>query len=197
MNREFKPFLKETVGSEEMDIDHLKAISLFILLGVLYEGADFKKFLKKTYSLKDFVSNPAIEETLEWLQDSGYISKEFELSDKALFCIFEEDHFYVLSLLSTCGGSCIEDNTHQFVFYIEGLTFKYKNIQAPPSDFSYLGTDVLHLARTLKEIRSIGDIDWNDLKILTMCHSVKYGISTEYASLGGIKGIGHIRANFR
>ncbi len=242
MNREFKPFLKETVESEEMDMDHLKALSLFVLLGVLYEGGNFKNFLKKTYSLKEFVNNPVIENTLEWLKDTGYIGEDFELSDKAIFCIrsgvspvnyeeflyrkkigiyepalirpllftkrfdslydfvkegetFEEDHFYVLSLLSTCGGSCTEDNTHQFVFYIEGLTFKYKNIQAPPSDFSYLGTDVLHLARTLKEIRSIGDIDWNDLKILTLCHSIKYGISPDYASLGGIKGIGHIRAN--
>ncbi len=242
LRKDFKPYLKETVEYEEIDTESLKALSLFILLGVLYEGKDYKRFLKKTYSLKDMADSEKIEEIYEWLNDTGYIIEDKELSEKALFCIrsgvspvnyeeflhrkkigmqdivtvrpllftkrfdglydfvkqgesFEEDHFYIMTLISPCGQSCIEDNTHQFLFYIEGLTFKYRNIQAPPSDFSYLGTDVLHLARTLKEIRSVGDIDWSDLKILQICHSIKYGISPDYASLGGIKGIGHIRAN--
>ncbi len=242
LKREFKPFLKESMESNEVDRDKLKALSLFVLLGILYEGKNYKNFLKKTYSLKEVTDSRKIEEVYEILKDNGYILEKGQLSDKALFCIksgvsplhyeeflyrkkigmqeivmvrpllftkrfdslydfvkqgesFEEDNFYIMTLISPCGQSCIEDNTHQFLFYIEGLTFKYRNIQAPPSDFSYLGTDVLHLARTLKEIRNIGDLDWNDLKILQICHSIKYGISPEYASLGGIKGIGHIRAN--
>ncbi|MDQ7083228.1 MAG: hypothetical protein Q9N34_10030 [Aquificota bacterium] len=108
---------------------------------------------------------------------------------------FPEDDLYVRSRVAPCGHECIKDNTHQFIFYIEGLTFKYRNLQHPPGEFSYLGTDVLHLLRVLLDIRSFGDIDWTNREILEVAHSIKYGISPEHSSLGGIKGIGHVRAN--
>lgn len=238
---EFAPYLKERIREGELSEELEKILSLFILIGFLYEGKNFRRFLKRTFSLKEFSSDPVIEDVYEWLEDTGYIEKN-RLSDKALFCIrsgmspinyeeflrrkllglekvvvirpllfvkrfdglfefvkrgesFPEDEFYIRSKLATCGGECFSDNTHQFLFYIEGLTFKYPNLQNPPGEFSYLGTDALHLIRILLDIRSFGDISWSNEEILRIAHSVKYGLTEEFSALGGIKGIGHIRAN--
>ncbi len=238
---EFTPYLQERIAGGELSEELEKVLSLFILIGFLYEGKNFRKFLKRTFSLKEFSKDPIIDDVYEWLKDTGYIEKN-RLSDKALFCIrsgmspvnyeeflrrkllglerlivirpllfvkrfeglyefvkrgesFPEDEFYIKSKLATCGGECFADNTHQFLFYIEGLTFKYRNIQHPPGEFSYLGTDALHLIRILLDIRSFGDISWSNEEILKIAHSVKYGLTEEFSALGGIKGIGHIRAN--
>ena len=241
LSGEFEPYLKRSVGEGELSHELEKVLSLFVLIGFLYEGKNFRKFLKKTFSLKDYSRDPVIDEIYEWLEDKGYIEGS-RLSDKALFCIrsgmspvnyeeflrrkllgldrlatirpllfvkrfdglyefvkrgksFPEDDLYVRNKLAHCGGECFADNTHQFLFYIEGLTFKYPNLQHPPGEFSYLGTDALHLIRVLLDIRGFGDIDWSNEEILKVAHSVKYGLTEEYAPLGGIKGIGHIRAN--
>jgi len=233
----FKPYLKQ----ESFSGDVFKVISLFILLGFLYEGENFRKFLERTYSLRDLAYSPRIDAVWEWLKERGYIT-EGKLSEKALFCIrsglppqnyeeflrrkqlgletmvyvrpllftkrfdglydfvrkgetFEEDDAFVKQKLLPCAQGCFEDNTQQFLFYIEGLTFKYRNIQNPPGEFSYLGTDALHLLRTMLEIRQIGDLPLTNTQMLAVAHSVKYGITPEYTSLGGLKGIGHIRAN--
>ncbi len=238
---EFVPYLKDKVGSGELSEELEKVLSLFLLIGFLYEGRNFRKFLERTFSLKEFSKDEVIEEVFEWLEETGYIEKN-RLSDKALFCIrsgmspinyeeflrrkllgidrpavirpllfvkrfdglyeflkrgesFPEDEFYIRSKLAPCGGECFSDNTHQFLFYIEGLTFKYPNIQHPPGEFSYLGTDALHLMRILLDIRSFGDVGWSNEEIIRIAHSVKYGLTEEFASLGGIKGIGHVRAN--
>ncbi len=241
MEEGFEPFLKKSVKENSMSNELRKVLSLFILIGFLYEGRNFRNFLKKSFSLRDFAQEPVIDEVYEWLEDKGYIDGS-KLSDKALFCIrsgmsplnyeeflrrkllgldklptvrpllfvkrfdglfeflkggesFLEDEIYVRNKLAHCGGECFADNTHQLLFYTEGLTFKYPNLQHPPGEFSYLGTDSLHLIRTLLEIRSFGDIDWNNREILTIAHCIKFGLTEEYAPLGGIKGIGHIRAN--
>ncbi len=233
----FKPYLKEVLLSNE----RLRVLSLFILIGFLYEGENFRKFLERTYSLRELAYSERVEEVFNWLKDHGYIEGS-RLSDKALFCVrsgmppvnyeeflrrkdiglepviyvrpllftkrfdslfdfvrrgetYEEDLAYIREKLLTCGYDCLKDNTEQFLFYIEGLTFKYRNIQIPPGEFSYLGTDVLHLIRNLLEIRKIGDIELTNEEILRLAHSIKYGITEEYASLGGLKGIGHMRAN--
>ncbi|RUM30466.1 MAG: DEAD/DEAH box helicase [Aquifex sp.] len=236
LREEFKPYLREVFLSEEK----LKVLSLFIL-GFLYEGENFRKFLERTYSLKELAYSPQIEEVYEWLKDKGYIEKG-KLSEKALFCVrsgmppvnyeeflrrkylgleeivyvrpllftkkfdglydfvkkgdtFLEDDRYVREKLLTCGKGCLKDNTHQFLFYIEGLTFKYRNVKNPPGEFSYLGTDVLHLIRTMLEIKKIGDLDLSLKDFLKIAHSVKYGLTLDYSSLGGLKGAGHVRAN--
>jgi helicase len=241
MEEEFTPFLRRIVDTRNL-LEMKKVLSLFILIGFLYEGVNYKKFLRKSFSLRELSDEEVVEEIYQWLCISGYIIGH-KLSDKALFCIrsgmspfnyeeflsrkklnleepvvirplmfvkrfdglfqflkaheeiFEEDRNYIISKLSPCGHTCFEDNTDQFLFYIEGLTFKYKNIHNPPGEFSYLGTDALHLLRTLLEIKRFGDISWDYRKIMSMSHSVKYGLTYEFASLGGIKGIGHIRAN--
>ena len=238
---EFVPYLKEKVRDGYLSEDLEKILSLFVLIGYLYEGKNFRRFLKRTFSLKEFAKDPIIEEVYEWLKDTGYIEGK-KLSDKALFCVrsgmspinyeeflrrkilgldriavirpllfvkrfdslyefvkrgesFPEDELYIRSKVAPCGGECFKDNTHQFLFYIEGLTFKYANIVHPPGEFSYLGTDALHLIRVLLDIRSFGDIDWSNEEILNIAHSVKYGLTEEFSSLGGVKGIGHVRAN--
>ncbi|RLJ70987.1 helicase [Hydrogenivirga caldilitoris] len=238
---EFTPYMKKQVEEGELSEELEKVLSLFVLIGFLYEGKKFRNFLKRTFSLKEYSRDPMIDDIYEWLEERGYIENN-RLSDKALFCIrsgmspinyeeflrrkllrldkltvvrpllfvkrfdglyefvkrgesFPEDEFYIRSKLAPCGGECFADNTDQFLFYIEGLTFKYRNIQNPPGEFSYLGTDALHLLRILLDIRSFGDLDWSNEEILRIAHSVKYGLTEEYSSLGGIKGIGHIRAN--
>ena len=234
---EFKPYLREALLSSEK----IRILSLFILIGYLYEGENFRKFLERTYSLKDLAYSPHIDEIYEWLKINGYIEGK-SLTDKALFCVhsglppvnyeeflrrkalnlepiiylrpllftkrfdglydfvrkgetFEEDYYYIKEKLLPCGNECFKDNTDQLLFYIEGLTFKYKNVQNPPGEFSYLGTDVLHLLRNLIEIKNIGDIELSPREFLEIAHSIKYGLTQEFSSLGGIKGIGHIRAN--
>ncbi|MDW8294035.1 MAG: helicase-related protein [Aquificaceae bacterium] len=108
---------------------------------------------------------------------------------------FEEDLEVVRGMVLPCGRGCLEDNTEQFIFYVEGFTVRYSNIKNPPGEFSYLGADALHLLRTLREIRDGGFYPFSSMDILKIAHSVKYGINPTYASLSGIKGIGHIRAN--
>jgi hypothetical protein len=108
---------------------------------------------------------------------------------------FEEDDHFVRGMLVSCGQNCFEDNTHQFLFYTEGLTFKYPNLRHPPGEFSYLGTDALHLLRLLWELRKNGFLHGDDQKLLLIAHSVKFGLSEDWASLAGVKGIGHLRAN--
>ncbi len=238
---EMVPYLKERLTSGDVGGEAEKILSLFILIGFLYEGLDFRRFLERTYSLKKFADDFYIDETFEWLCEKGYIDGS-ALSDKAKFCLrsgmspvdyeeflrrkyigsdktilvrplifvkrfeslydfvkggesFIEDDMYVRDRVAPFGAECFADNTHQLVFYTEGLTFKYRNISQPPGEFSYLGTDALHLLRVLLDIRSFGDISWSNSEILAVSHMIKYGLSEEYASLGGIKGIGHIRAN--
>lgn len=108
---------------------------------------------------------------------------------------FKEDIQKVAELLIPCGKECFDDNTDQLLFFIEGFTFYYPNISNPPGDFSYLGSDALHLLRTLIELKKIGIENLSNEVILRATHAIKYGLKLEFAPLGGIKGIGHIRAN--
>ncbi|SHK56423.1 DEAD/DEAH box helicase [Thermocrinis minervae] len=108
---------------------------------------------------------------------------------------FQDDRWYVQGkLLATC-DNCFQDNTDQFLFFVEGLTFKYPNLKNPPGEFSSLGTDALHLLRHLIDLRAKGLMNISHRDVVAVCHSVKYGISPEYAAIGGVKGIGHFRAN--
>ncbi len=108
---------------------------------------------------------------------------------------FSEDSNTVRSMLLPCGEECFEDNTDQLLFYVEGLTVRYPNIKNPPGEFSYLGTDALHLLRNLIEINRHGFYRFSSIEMVQIAHALKYGIKPEYSSIAGIKGIGHIRAN--
>jgi len=108
---------------------------------------------------------------------------------------FEEDLQYIRGMLLPCGVDCLEDNTEQFLFYVEGITVRYANLKNPPGEFSYLSTDAIHLLRVLMDINKHGFYRFSTEEMIRIAHSVKYGIRPEYGGLAGIKGIGHIRAN--
>jgi len=108
---------------------------------------------------------------------------------------YDEDWSYAYSLVATGGNNLLADNTHQLVFYVEGLLFKYKNISHPPGEFSSLRTDALHLMRTLYELSKFGIAKFSPSEVLEISHCIKYGIVPEYSSIAGLKGVGHIRAN--
>ncbi len=108
---------------------------------------------------------------------------------------FKKDAERVRELLLTCGLECLDDNTEQLLFFTEGYTFYYPNVSNPPGEFSYLGSDALHLLRTLLELKKIGEVELTAEEMLRIAHSLKYGLREEFAPLGGIKGIGHVRAN--
>ncbi len=108
---------------------------------------------------------------------------------------FEEDYERVLGMLLPCGEECEHDNTHQLLFYTEGFTVRYPNLKNPPGEFSYLGTDALHLLKNLIEINKKGFYTLSTQEMLKVAHALKYGINPEYSSIAGIKGLGHIRAN--
>ncbi|SNZ12210.1 DEAD/DEAH box helicase [Hydrogenobacter hydrogenophilus] len=236
LEKEVSKALKEPIQSSI----NLEALSLFVLLGFLYEGGNYENFLTKTFSYRK-VKKENLKTVMEFLISKGYINKG-KLTPKAIYCVrsgippthfeeflrrlslnmdhlitlrpllhmkkfdslyefvkngesFIEDYHYVAGKLSLCGQKCLADNTDQFIFYTEGLTFKYPNISSPPGEFSYLGTDALHLLRMLMELSKLGVWRLNPQEMLSIAHSVKYGLTIEYASLSGIKGIGHIRAN--
>ncbi len=227
----------KTAIQKEQDQD---ALSFFILLGYLYEGANYRRFLERFYSFGR-VAKKTVESVESFLKGKAYIEKN-SLTPKGLLCVksglpptkleeflrrqeiglpilvvirpllytkrfdilynfvekgesFEEDNHFVMGMVARCGQNCINDNTHQFLFYTEGLTFKYPNLRHPPGEFSYLGTDALHLLKLLWELRKNGLLHADDQRLLLIAHSVKFGLSVDYASLAGVKGIGHIRAN--
>ncbi|MGC8852486.1 MAG: DEAD/DEAH box helicase, partial [Hydrogenobacter sp.] len=236
LEKEVSKSLKEPIQSSL----NLDALSLFVLLGFLYEGGNYENFLTKTFSYRK-VKKENLKAVMEFLESKGYINKG-KLTQKAIYCVrsgippthfeeflrrlslnmdhlitlrpllhmkkfdslyefvkngesFIEDYHYVVGKLSLCGQKCFFDNTDQFIFYTEGLTFKYPNISSPPGEFSYLGTDALHLLRMIMELSKLGVWRLNPQEMISIAHSVKYGLTIEYASLSGIKGIGHIRAN--
>ncbi len=108
---------------------------------------------------------------------------------------FDGDYDYIVAKLSPCGRPCFEDGTDEFLFYLEGLTFKYKNINHVPGEFSQLNSDINHLMLNLLNLVRHNLISLNKAQILKLAHSLKYGLTLDYSALGGIKGIGHIRAN--
>jgi helicase len=99
-------------------------------------------------------------------------------------------------VLSMLGGRDFKDNTFWLLFYTGGYALEYPHIERPPGEFSALRTDALHLFRALYELKRLKFINWSLMEILQITHAIAYGISPEYAFLTGIKGIGHIYANY-
>ncbi len=99
-------------------------------------------------------------------------------------------------IYSMLGGRKFDDNTFWLLFYTEGYAVDYPRIERPPGEFSTLRTDALHLFRTLYELKRLKFINWSLMEILQLTHAIAYGIRPEYAFLTGIKGIGHIYANY-
>jgi helicase len=100
--------------------------------------------------------------------------------------------------LNPLGGKLVymEGGTFWLLFYTEGYALEYPYIERPPGEFSTLRTDALHLFRTLYELKRLKFINWSLMEILQITHAIAYGISPKYAFLTGIKGIGHVYANY-
>jgi helicase len=99
-------------------------------------------------------------------------------------------------VLSMLGGRDFGDNTFWLVFYTQGYAIEYPRIERPPGEFSTLRTEALHLFRTLYELKRLKFISWSLTELLQITHAIAYGVPPEYSSLAGIKGIGHIYANY-
>jgi helicase len=116
--------------------------------------------------------------------------------DSFSYFIKEVDAAHRSKIYSMLCGLDFEDNTFWLLFYTEGYTVEYSHIERPPGEFSTLRTDALHLFRTLYELQKLKFINWSLMEILQITHAIAYGIPPEYAFLTGIKGIGHIYANY-
>ncbi len=88
-----------------------------------------------------------------------------------------------------------EDGTDELWAYLNGRLFHYPNISNPPGELGFSLVDIYHLARAIIALRKKGYILITDEDILRVMHSYRYGLPMEYAPLGGMKGIGFIRAN--
>lgn len=75
------------------------------------------------------------------------------------------------------------------------MTFYYPNIVSPPGEFSAIRTDALHLIRVLLHLRNLKVMILSNYEILSLAHTIKYGIPIGYSQLGAIPKIGHIRGN--
>ncbi len=202
--KSFEKYLQDTYSFKKLRKEKMRRIENFLRNYGYLEGyspstkglfcirtgippLNFEEFLKRKSLSLDVIST--IRPLMHMKKFDGLISF---LKDKETF---SEDLQQVRSMLLPCGESCFQDNTDQLLFYVEGFTVKYPNIKNPPGEFSYLGTDALHLLRTLLEINKQNFYRFTNLELLQIAHSLKYGISPEYSALAGIKGIGHIRAN--
>lgn len=116
--------------------------------------------------------------------------------DSFAYFIKDLDQGHVSKVYSMLGGRDFNDNTFWLVFYTQGFTIKYPHIERPPGEFSTLRTEALHLFRTLYELKKLKYINWSLMELLQITHAIAYGIPPEYSFLAGIKGIGHIYANY-
>jgi len=87
------------------------------------------------------------------------------------------------------------DGTDELWMYISGKLIDYPNISNPPGELGFSYSDVYHLARALLTLRENGYVYITDEDILRIMHAYKFGLTLEFAPLGGIRGIGFVRAN--
>lgn len=88
-----------------------------------------------------------------------------------------------------------EDGTDELWAYLNGRLFYYPNISNPPGELGFSLADIYHLARAIISLREGGYIVITDEDIIRIMHSYKYGLPMGYSPLGGIRGIGFVRAN--
>ncbi len=87
------------------------------------------------------------------------------------------------------------DGTDEVWIYINGKLVVYPNISNPPGELGFSHTDVYHLGRALLQLRENGYVFLTDEDILRIMHAYRFGLNLEFSPLGGISGIGFVRAN--
>ncbi|MCS7083735.1 MAG: helicase-related protein [Aquificaceae bacterium] len=198
--KDFRRFLRSSISFKEIDERSVNYAREFLQRHGYID--EFKLMPKGKFCVRSNVPPTRLEEALRRkslnLEDSVVIrpllhTKRFDSLEQFLL-----DGFLLQKLkdnLLLCGLKCLKDNTYQFLAYIKGITARVKNLKNPPGEFSYLYNDALFLLRNLIDSRKQGLLNFGLERELMIAHSVKYGIEPEFASIGGIRGIGHIRAN--
>jgi len=202
----FKQFLKESFSLKELynhpAID--EAVNWLLLHSYIDENFNITpkgQFCLKSgvppFNFEEFLRRKVLQLPIEAVLRPLLYTKRFDSLYQFLekSAGFEELREKVMNKIIPCGVECLKDNTDQLLFFVEGYPARFPNISNPPGEFSYLGTDALHLMRLLLELRKVGELELSNEEILRITHTLKYGLPQNYAPLGGIKGAGHIRAN--
>ncbi|MEN2985062.1 MAG: DEAD/DEAH box helicase [Thermodesulfovibrionaceae bacterium] len=151
---------------------------------------NFEEFLRRLYKAREFSDILVVIRPLIYMKKFDSLFPFIENNER-----FEKDIVTLLSRVSHFGSSCINDNTHQFLFFTEGLTFYYPNIVNPPGEFSAMRVDALHMIRVLLELRKINILPLSNKEILSLAHTIKYGIPLGFSQIGALRRVGHIRGN--
>lgn len=89
----------------------------------------------------------------------------------------------------------LDDGTAEVWIFTAGRLYEYPNISNPPGELAFTRSDLFHLARVLVALHREGYVFTTIDGILRVLHSYRYGIPYEFAPLGGIDGVGFVRAN--
>lgn len=151
---------------------------------------NFEEFLRRLRKLKEFSEILVVIRPLLYMKKFDSLFPFLENTER-----FERDLILIFNKISNFGSSCIDDNTHQFIFFTEGFTFYYPNIVSPPGEFGAVRTDALHLIRILLELRRMNILILSNREILSLTHAIKYGIPIGFCQIGALTRVGHIRGN--
>lgn len=207
LGRRYRDFLKKTFSFKNVSNSLLQEIeeflieNEFIIRDSLTEKGEFcvrsgvpplsfEEFLMRVNKMGDFSDLPTVVRPLLHMRRFDSLFTFIEKNDR-----FNDDLLRVYNRLARFGPTSINDNTSQFVFFTEGMTFYYPNIVSPPGEFSAIRTDALHLIRALLDLRRIKKVILSNQELLSLAHTMKYGIPIGYSQLGAISKIGHIRGN--
>ncbi|NPB04394.1 MAG: DEAD/DEAH box helicase [Thermotogae bacterium] len=89
----------------------------------------------------------------------------------------------------------LNDGSDELWMFVSGRLYEYPNISNPPGELSFTRSDLFHLARTMVTLHRNGYAFTTLEGILRVMHSYRYGLPYEFAPLGGVEGIGFVRAN--
>ncbi len=108
-----------------------------------------------------------------------------------------EDYYAELSAFKSLyyGTITLNDGSEELWIFTSGRLFDYPNISNPPGDLAFTRSDLFHLARVLVALHREGYIFATPEDILRVLHSYRYGLPYEFAPVGGIEGVGFVRAN--
>ncbi len=89
----------------------------------------------------------------------------------------------------------LHDGSDELWIFTSGRLFEYENVSNPPGELAFTRSDLFHLARVLVALHREGYIFTTAEGILRILHAYRYGIPYEFAPVGGVEGVGFVRAN--
>ena len=108
-----------------------------------------------------------------------------------------DDYYAELSAFKSLyyGTITLNDGSEELWIFTSGRLFEYPNISNPPGELAFTRSDLFHLARVMVALHREGYIFITPEDVLRVLHSYRYGVPYEFAPVGGIEGIGFVRAN--